>query len=144
LPDGAHPVIRFVEKPDRGRAEAFLAAGRFLWNAGMSVVRASVLLDALSRRIPSLPAGAREIAAAHGTAQPRVLLERVWPRLTAIAIDDALAEPLAVDGKVAVVPASFGWDDVGDFAALARQLREHQGGAVPESTAVERGAADGD
>src|SRR5699024_12382603 len=105
----------------------------------MFVVRASVLLDELSRQIPSLAAGDREIAGAHGTAQHREVLERVWPRLTAIAIDHALAEPLAVDGKVAVVAASFGSDDVGDFAALAQQLREHQRGAVPVSTAVERG-----
>src|SRR5699024_1174157 len=66
LPAGAHPVTRFVEKPDRGRAEEFLATGRFLWNAGMFVVKASVLLDELARQIPSLAAGAREIAAAHG------------------------------------------------------------------------------
>lgn len=125
LPPGAHPVTRFVEKPDRERAEQFLATGRFLWNAGMFVVRASVLLDELAVQIPSLAAGAREIAAAHGTAQHQDVLERVWPRLTAIAIDHALAEPLAADGRVAVVPAAFGWDDVGDFAVLARQLREH-------------------
>ncbi|MDN5900223.1 MAG: mannose-1-phosphate guanylyltransferase [Brachybacterium sp.] len=125
LPPGAHPVTRFVEKPDRERAEQFLSTGRFLWNAGMFVVRASLLLDELAAQIPSLAAGAREIAAALGTRQHQEVLERVWPRLTAIAIDHALAEPLAADGKVAVVPASFGWDDVGDFAALAQQLREH-------------------
>lgn len=127
LPSGARRVVRFVEKPDRERAEEFLASGRFLWNAGMFVVRASALLDELAVQIPSLTAGVREIAAAHGTAQHQEVLERVWPRLTAIAIDHALAEPLAADGKVAVVPADLGWDDVGDFAALARQLREHRG-----------------
>ena len=126
LPSGAHRVVRFVEKPDRERAEEFLASGRFLWNAGMFVVRASVLLDELAVQIPSLAAGVREIAAAHGTAQHQEVLERIWPRLTSIAIDHALAEPLAADGKVVVVPADLGWDDVGDFAALARQLREHR------------------
>ncbi|WP_394215690.1 mannose-1-phosphate guanylyltransferase [Brachybacterium vulturis] len=136
LPPGVHPVTRFVEKPDRERAEQFLATGRFLWNAGMFVVRAAVLLDELAVQIPSLAAGVREIAAAHGTDQYQEVLERVWPRLTAIAIDHALAEPLAVDGKVAVVPAGFGWDDVGDFAALARQLREHPGRAVPQSAEI--------
>ena len=123
---GAEPVVRFVEKPDRERAESFVAAG-LRWNAGMFVVRASVLLDELAVQIPGLAAGAREIAAAHGGAEEQEVLERVWPTMTAIAIDHALAEPLAAQGRVAVVPAEFDWDDVGDFAALARQLRERKG-----------------
>lgn len=127
---GARPVARFVEKPDRERAEAFLATGRFLWNAGIFVVRASVLLDELAARIPALAEGAREIAAAHGTAQYEQVLERTWPRLTSIAIDHALAEPLAAEGRVAVVPTACGWDDVGDFAALAHQLRDRIGAPV--------------
>jgi mannose-1-phosphate guanylyltransferase len=140
LPCGAHPVVRFVEKPERERAEQFLATGRFLWNAGMFVVRACVLLDELAAQIPSLAAGAREIAAAHGTRQHQEVLERLWPRLTAISIDHALAEPLAADGKVVVVPAAFDWDDVGDFAALARQLRE-RGGGDPHSDVRVLGSA---
>ncbi|WP_114855621.1 mannose-1-phosphate guanylyltransferase [Brachybacterium sp. YJGR34] len=122
---GAHGVRRFVEKPDRERAEQFLATGGFLWNAGMFVVRARVLLDELAAQIPPLAEGVREIAAAQGTPAADEVLAAVWPRLTAIAIDHALAEPLAERGRVAVVPAAFDWDDVGDFAALARQLREH-------------------
>jgi mannose-1-phosphate guanylyltransferase len=118
--------VRFVEKPDRERAEAFVAAG-MRWNAGMFVVRAAVLLDELAVQIPGLAAGAREIAAAHGTDAEQEVLERVWPSMTAIAIDHALAEPLAARGRVAMVPAEFDWDDVGDFAALARQLREREG-----------------
>lgn len=121
---GALPVSRFVEKPDRQRAEQFLATGRFYWNAGMFLARARVLLDALAMQLPPLAAGARELAAAHGSAEFDEATARIWPHLTAIAIDHALAEPLAAAGRVAVVPAGFEWDDVGDFAALARQLRE--------------------
>ena len=123
---GVEPVARFVEKPDRERAEEFIAAG-MRWNAGMFVVRANVLLDELAAQIPALAAGAREIAAAHGTDEAQQVLERVWPTMTAIAIDHALAEPLAAQGRVAMVPAEFGWDDVGDFAALARLLRDREG-----------------
>ena len=132
---GALPVVRFVEKPDRETAEAFVASGRFRWNAGMFVVRAQVLLDALAEQLPTLAAGAREIAAALAAAEAgergAETLERVWPTLTRISIDHALAEPLAAAGRVAVVPGSFGWDDVGDFAALARQLRGPGGEDAP-------------
>lgn len=141
LPRGVRPVARFVEKPERERAERFLTTGRFLWNAGMFVVRASVLLDELAAQIPPLARGAREIAAAHGTPEQAEVLERVWPHLTAIAIDHALAEPLAAAGRVAVVPSSFGWDDVGDFAALARQLRERPAPAGVEGS-EDRGGGD--
>ena len=125
---GALPVARFVEKPDRHRAEEFLASGRHLWNAGMFVVRASVLLDELAEQIPPLAAGARAVAAARDTASEQEVLERTWPTLLSVAIDHALAEPLADRGRVAVVPAHFDWDDVGDFAALARQLRTDAAG----------------
>lgn len=125
---GARPVARFVEKPDRDRAEQFLATGRFSWNAGMFLARVDVLLGALAQQLPMLAAGVRAIAAARGRADYERVLAETWPRLTAIAIDHALAEPLAADGRVAVVPAGFDWDDVGDFAALARQLRAAGGG----------------
>ena len=46
----------------------------------------------------------------------------MWPGLDKIAIDHAVAEPVAATGGVAVVPASFGWDDVGDFNSLAALL----------------------
>lgn len=136
---GAVPVARFVEKPSREVAEQFLADGDFRWNAGMFVVGARVLLDALARQIPSLAEGVLRIAGAHGTPEgPRVLAE-LWPTLTNIAIDHALAEPLAARGEVAMVPAAFGWDDVGDFGALARQLRAPGAGG-----AAVRSVADGD
>lgn len=133
---GALPVSRFVEKPDLERAEGFVASGRFRWNAGIFVVRARVLLDALEEQLPALARGVREIAQALGTDAKTQTLERVWPHLTAIAIDHALAEPLALQGRVAMVPGAIGWDDVGDFAALARQLREGDG-AVPAGETVD-------
>lgn len=129
----ARTVTSFVEKPPRPRAEEYLAGGRHLWNAGMFVARASVLLDELARRHPALAAGLREIAAV-----PELLAER-WPRLEAIAIDHAVAEPAADRGRVAVVPGDFGWTDVGDFASLTDVLA--QTGGAPEGLGVlgERG-----
>lgn len=123
---GARAVARFVEKPDREQAERFLSTGRFFWNAGMFVVRARVLLDELAQQIPGLSYGVRTIAATAGTREFDRVLEETWPSLTAIAIDHAVAEPLSAAGEVAVVPAGFEWDDVGDFAALARRLRDQR------------------
>lgn len=109
----AHAVEEFVEKPDAERAAAYVASGEYRWNAGMFVARASVLLDLLAVEHPDLAAGVRTVAA-----DPE-RLDDVWPDLTKIAIDHAVAEPAAAAGNVAVVPGAFGWEDIGDYAALA-------------------------
>lgn len=109
----AHAVEAFVEKPDAARAAEYVASGEYRWNAGMFVCRAGVLLDLLAEEHPDLAAGLRAIAADPAT------IDETWPGLTKIAIDHAVAEPAAAAGRVAVVPATFGWEDIGDFAALA-------------------------
>ena len=108
----ARHVRQFVEKPDADHATAYLATGEFLWNAGMFVVRAGRLLDLLAREHPDFAATLRELAR-----EPERLAE-LWGQLPKIAIDHAVAEPAADEREVVVVPADFGWDDVGDFAAL--------------------------
>ncbi|MBM9464770.1 mannose-1-phosphate guanylyltransferase [Aeromicrobium sp. YIM 150415] len=115
----ARTVRRFVEKPDLETAREYLAAGTYAWNAGMFVVRASVLLDHLARLQPTMHAGLLAIAEAWDTPERETALEEHWPRLTSIAIDHAIAEPVSLDGGVAVVPGTFDWTDLGDFAALA-------------------------
>ena len=47
-------------------------------------------------------------------------VDRIWPKLEKIAIDYSVAEPAALAGRLAVVPGHFDWDDVGDFASLAK------------------------
>jgi mannose-1-phosphate guanylyltransferase len=115
-------VRQFVEKPDAATAAAYLAEGGYRWNAGMFVARADVLLDELAVHRPALHAGLVKLADAWDTADRKAVLDAVWPTLEKVAIDYAVAEPAAAAGRVAVVPASFGWDDVGDFAALATLL----------------------
>ncbi|KAE8764639.1 mannose-1-phosphate guanylyltransferase [Georgenia thermotolerans] len=115
----ARRVVGFTEKPDADTAAAYLATGEYRWNAGMFVVRAAVLLDHLAAERPALHAGLGEIADAWDTDARQEVLARVWPDLEKVAIDHAIAEPVAARGGVAVVPAAMGWDDVGDFASLA-------------------------
>jgi mannose-1-phosphate guanylyltransferase len=116
-------AVEFVEKPDAVRAAEYVASGEFRWNAGMFVVRAATLLDLLAQWHPELAAGVRAIAASPER------LDELWPGLTRIAIDHAVAEPAADAGHVVVVPAPFAWDDVGDFASLAALLPPAEGDA---------------
>jgi mannose-1-phosphate guanylyltransferase len=117
---GAFAVREFVEKPSVSVAQDYLATGRFRWNAGMFVVRPTVLLDLLAEVDPDFAAALREIAT-DGS-----LLEGLWPALPKIALDHAVAEPAAAAGRVVTVPASFGWDDIGDFDSLATLLESDE------------------
>jgi len=113
---GAFRVRAFVEKPSVHMAREYLASGQYRWNAGMFVVRPTVLLDLLAESDPTFATTLRDIAA------DPTRLDELWPTLPKIAVDHAVAEPAADAGRVAVVPASFGWDDVGDFDSLAELL----------------------
>lgn len=115
-------VARFVEKPDTATAATYVASGRHFWNAGMFVTRSDVLLGHLQRLQPGLHAGLIRIAADWDGDHAEATLQEVWPSLTKIAIDHAVAEPVSLEGGIAVVPGDFGWDDIGDFAALRDHL----------------------
>ena len=116
-PDGRQ-VLGFTEKPDADTAADYLATGDYRWNAGIFVVRAGVLLDHLADLRPQLAAGIEIIAAAWDTPGREEILAERWPDLEKIAIDHAIAEPVAAAGGVATVPVSMGWNDVGGFDAL--------------------------
>ena len=114
----AHAVVKFVEKPDAATAATYVASGVHSWNGGMFVTRTDVLLGHLARLQPGLHAGLATIATAWDTDKRQDVLEEVWPTLTKIAIDHAIAEPVSLEGGMAVVPGAFDWNDVGDYAAL--------------------------
>ena len=122
---GARRVAEFVEKPDADTAARYVSQG-YLWNAGMFIVSAGVLASHLARLLPDMHARLETIARAWGTPEFDEVLADNWPHLTKIAIDHAIAEPVAADGGVAVVPADaqLGWTDLGDFEALTGIVAE--------------------
>jgi mannose-1-phosphate guanylyltransferase len=119
-------VESFVEKPDLAMAKKYVVDDKHLWNGGMFVARADVLLAQIGESDPALLAGLEELAEAwDDPARRGPVVDRVWPGLTKIAIDYTVAEPAAKAGRLVVVPGHFDWDDVGDFASIAKL---HSGG----------------
>jgi mannose-1-phosphate guanylyltransferase len=116
----AQSVVEFVEKPSEDVAQQYVDSGEYVWNAGMFVAPVSLMLKHLEANQPELFKGLTEIAESWDTPERDEVTARVWPTLPKIAIDYAVAEPAAAAGDVAVVPGTFRWDDVGDFASVGR------------------------
>lgn len=112
LDEGVYRARRFVEKPNRQRAEQFLAAGTFLWNSGMFFFRARTILDAIRAHLPGLGATLDRLMAASLDDEGAVVRD-VYPTLPDVSIDHGVMEKVK---DVAVVPADFGWSDLGSFA----------------------------
>lgn len=129
----AHKVERFVEKPDVVTAARYLADGGYLWNSGIFAFRADVILEEIRRAMPVLGEQLDAIDAALGKPAYKKTLQRVFPECPSISIDYGVMEKST---RIAVVPADFGWSDVGSFAALPDVKPTDQAGNVAEGDAV--------
>ena len=114
---GLHRVARFVEKPDRARAERFLARGGFLWNAGIFVFSARAILAEIEHCAPALAEALVPLRRA--AARGRELSAASWAKLPAEPIDTAVLER---SRRVWCLPVSWHWSDVGSWRSLAEEL----------------------
>jgi mannose-1-phosphate guanylyltransferase len=115
-PRAVHRVASFVEKPDRARAEQYLAHGGYLWNLGMFAWRPEVFLAEVARLLPDVAAK---------SALALTSMDRAYDGMPAISVDHGVLERAAV---VDCLPCSFEWDDLGSFGALARHLKKDPAG----------------
>jgi mannose-1-phosphate guanylyltransferase/mannose-6-phosphate isomerase len=116
LPDGAYKVARFVEKPSESAAREMIATGRVYWNSGMFAFGARRVLEELGRFRPDILEAARKaMAAASDDLGFLRLGKEAFLACPAEAIDRAVMERTA---QAAVIPADFGWSDVGSWGAL--------------------------
>jgi mannose-1-phosphate guanylyltransferase len=129
----AHKVERFVEKPDVVTAARYLADGHYLWNSGIFVFRADVILEEIRRAMPVLGELLEVIERSLGTPSYPRTLRRVFPECPSISIDYGVMEK---SQRIAVVPADFGWSDVGSFAALSDVRAADHLGNVSEGDAL--------
>jgi mannose-1-phosphate guanylyltransferase len=122
-----HRVRRFVEKPDRPTAEAYVAGGRHLWNASYFVCGSSRLLELYDRHLPEVGAALREIGRAIGTPDEAGVIQEAYRRMPKVAFDRGIVEQA---DEVQVVPAEMGWSDVGSWELLYDVLAEAPGANV--------------
>lgn len=114
--EGVHRVASFIEKPPRDKAEAMLAAGDHAWNGGIFLFRADAYLGALGEHAPAILAACK-----HAMAKAARDDTRIVPQAEAFAASPSDSIDYAVMEKaerVAVVPVSMGWSDLGSWDAL--------------------------
>jgi mannose-1-phosphate guanylyltransferase len=130
---GALRVERFVEKPDRRRAEVYAASGRYLWNSGIFVWKAQTLLEAAARHLPQVyrPLSALADAAAAPGFPARA--RAAFKSISSTSIDYGVMEKAQ---DVWAVPAAFGWSDVGSWLAAADFLPRDPAGNHVRGNAV--------
>ncbi len=116
-------VSAFVEKPPKARAEEMVADGRYLWNAGMFIVRASKLLEEAERHVPNVVADTKEALAPE--VDGRITLRESFEEVESISFDYAVMERT---GDAAVVRLDAGWSDVGSYASLLEVLETDEAG----------------
>ena len=131
----AMEVVSFVEKPSLSRAQEYLRDGRYLWNSGIFLISASVWLRALSRCRPDIAQACR--AAYEGAEIDGLFISPHRDRFLACpseSIDYAVMEKTAEDAeiRVAVVPLSGGWSDLGSWAQVWEERRGDAEGNVVE------------
>lgn len=126
-------VTEFKEKPTLEVASAYLESGRYWWNSGMFVWRASTLLRALEQLLPQTYASILRLAA-----EPERVSE-IYPTLVKVSVDYGVMEPVAagaVPGRVFAVELPIEWYDVGSFLALAAHLETDEAGNAVEGATV--------
>lgn len=143
---GAFELARFVEKPDRQTAQAYLDAGDFLWNSGIFVMRASTWLTALELCRPDILAACRASLKGGEDGDFVHVDPAAFARCPADSIDYAVMERLTGGGadlpKSAVIPLAAGWSDVGAWDALWKVLPKSEDGNAWRGDVLLEGCCD--
>jgi len=126
--EDAFQVVRFTEKPDREKAEAYVGSGDYYWNSGIFIWRADRFVEEMARHLPGHHKGLSEISqlleAGTGSFDR---IEEIYSSLESISVDYGIMER---GDRVAVIPAEMGWSDVGSWETVRELLDKDENGNV--------------
>jgi mannose-1-phosphate guanylyltransferase len=127
---GPFPVKRFVEKPPLEKAVAYLDSGNFFWNSGMFIWSVDVILDNIAALMPELTAALAGLAFSEDIWELDDLkpqIEEIFQEIKSESIDYGVMEKA---DNVVVIPAKFGWSDVGSWSAIPEVVEADSRGNV--------------
>lgn len=123
----AKTVVEFKEKPDIETAKNYVASGKYLWNSGMFIWKASTILEKFEKLLPEVYACLCEIGEAMNTPMEKEVINAVYSTIPQISIDYGIMEK---SDDVLVIPADFGWNDVGSWENMNVLYPEDENGNI--------------
>ena len=125
--EGIYPVKTFTEKPNLEMAKVFLNSGDFLWNSGIFIWNLQTISEAFRYLLPEVADRFREGELLMGTDKEEDFIEEIFPKCPNISIDYGIMEKA---DNVFVLPASFGWSDLGTWGSLYELSEKDENGNV--------------
>ncbi len=115
--DHVYKVESFTEKPDQVTAVKFFKDDSYLWNSGMFIWQTGTILHKIKEYMPELYDSLMVMKGALGTGQEKEIIKKEFDKIEGVSIDYGIMEKA---DDIYVLPADFGWDDLGSWPALER------------------------
>lgn len=122
-----YKVEKFLEKPSLEKARKYSTSNKYFWNSGMFVWKVSVFMDELQRYLPDLYSQLSLVDSQDDIA-------KIWPNLKPISVDYGIMEH---SQRIALIPADFGWSDLGSWDSLRELLPKDKKGNVMQADSVD-------
>jgi len=121
----SYKIARFIEKPKSAKAKRLISSGRYFWNSGIFIFKASVMLSVLKEYMPVLYGGLRMLPSRKKKSRFNKELKKVYGRIKGRSLDYAVMEK---SRNIRVIPSDFAWNDVGSFDSIARLAKKDKDG----------------
>ena len=130
----AYKIARFTEKPNVEVAKDFLIKGTYLWNSGMFIVRADVILREIEKYLPKMYKCLMNIYQHLGEDNEEEIIKEQYALIDGISIDFGVMQRTR---RAYVIKGSFTWDDIGTFGALSRYLKKDKSNNISKNVYVQ-------
>lgn len=129
-----YKIARFTEKPNSEVAKDFLLKGTYLWNSGMFIFRADVILREIEKYLPKLHKPLMEIYKSLGEENEEEVVKEQYDLIDGISIDFGIMQKTR---KAYVIKCDFNWDDMGSFGALSRLLGTYRNNNISKNVYID-------
>lgn len=130
----SYKISRFTEKPNIEVAKDFLSKGNYLWNSGMFIFRADVILREIEKYIPKMYKSLMDIYIHLGQEDEEEIIKQEYKTIDGISIDFGIMQKTR---KAYVIKADFSWDDIGNFSALSKFLNSQRTNSISKKVFLE-------